>query len=169
MLSILIPTYNYDVTALVKNLQQQCLKINGLVFEVLVYDDGSSLFREENRYINSLEYCSFTLLDKNIGRSAIRNMLARNASYENLLFLDADVQLIKNEFISDYLKVINEKEHFEVSQKVAELVLFPTLRKTGDEYLIAAAGTSCRHQIKDGLHRPSFHPVEIIYEALIKK
>jgi len=62
-----------------------------------------------------------------------------------------------------------EKEHFEVSQKVAELVLFPTLRKTGDDYLIAAAGTSCRHQIKDGLHRPSFHPVEIIYEALIKK
>jgi Fe-S oxidoreductase len=62
-----------------------------------------------------------------------------------------------------------EKEHFEVSQKVAELVLFPTLRKTGDDYLIAAAGTSCRHQIKDGLHRTSFHPVEIIYEALIKK
>lgn len=114
MLSILIPTYNYDVTALVKNLQQQCLKINGLVFEVLVYDDGSSLFRKENRYINSLEYCSCTLLDKNIGRSAIRNMLARNASYENLLFLDADVQLIENEFISDYLKIINEKEHFEV-------------------------------------------------------
>jgi len=62
-----------------------------------------------------------------------------------------------------------EKEHFEVSQKVAELVLYPTLRKTGQEYLIAAAGTSCRHQIKDGLQRKSFHPVEIIYDALIKK
>ncbi len=62
-----------------------------------------------------------------------------------------------------------EKEHYEVSQKVAELVLYPTLRKTGDEYLIAAAGTSCRHQIKDGLQRKSFHPIEIIYDALIKK
>ncbi|MGM1429766.1 FAD-binding and (Fe-S)-binding domain-containing protein [Sphingobacterium lactis] len=62
-----------------------------------------------------------------------------------------------------------EKEHFEVSQKVAELVLFPTLRKTGPEYLVAAAGTSCRHQIKDGLQRKSFHPVEIIYAALLKK
>lgn len=62
-----------------------------------------------------------------------------------------------------------EKEHFEVSQKVAELVLFPTLRKTGAEYIIAAAGTSCRHQIKDGVHRKSFHPVEIMYDALIQK
>lgn len=62
-----------------------------------------------------------------------------------------------------------EKEHYEVSQKVAELVLFPTLRKTGDEYVVAAAGTSCRHQIKDGLARKSYHPVEILYDALIKK
>ncbi|WP_392471333.1 FAD-binding and (Fe-S)-binding domain-containing protein [Sphingobacterium cellulitidis] len=62
-----------------------------------------------------------------------------------------------------------EKEHFEVSQKVAELVLFPTLRKTSDDYIIAAAGTSCRHQIKDGLQRKSYHPVEIMYNALIKK
>jgi len=62
-----------------------------------------------------------------------------------------------------------EKEHFEVSQKVAELVLFPTLRKTGAEYIIAAAGTSCRHQIKDGVHRKSYHPVEIMYNALVNK
>lgn len=62
-----------------------------------------------------------------------------------------------------------EKEHYEVSQKVAELVLFPTLRKTTEEYVVAAAGTSCRHQIKDGLSRKSYHPIEIIYNALIKK
>ncbi len=62
-----------------------------------------------------------------------------------------------------------EKEHYEVSQKVAELVLFPTLRKTGEEYVVAAAGTSCRHQIKDGLERKSYHPVEILYDALINK
>ncbi len=62
-----------------------------------------------------------------------------------------------------------EKEHFEVSQKVGELVLFPTLRKTSGEYLIAAAGTSCRHQIKDGVHRKSYHPVEIMYDALLEK
>lgn len=62
-----------------------------------------------------------------------------------------------------------EKEHYSVSQQVAELVLYPALRETSDDYLVAAPGTSCRHQIKDGLGRRSFHPVEILYQALITK
>ncbi|MGD0710506.1 MAG: FAD-linked oxidase C-terminal domain-containing protein [Bacteroidales bacterium] len=61
-----------------------------------------------------------------------------------------------------------EKEHYEVSMKVGELVLFPEIRKTTDDVLIAAPGTSCRHQIKDGTGRKAYHPVEILYEALIK-
>ncbi len=61
-----------------------------------------------------------------------------------------------------------EKEHYDVSMKVAELVLLPTVRKTPEDTLIAAAGTSCRHQIKDGVQRKSYHPVELLYEALIK-
>ncbi len=61
-----------------------------------------------------------------------------------------------------------EKEHYEVSMKVAELVLLPAVRKAEGDTLIAATGTSCRHQIKDGVGRTSFHPVEILYDALIK-
>ncbi len=61
-----------------------------------------------------------------------------------------------------------EKEHYDVSMKVAELVLLPSLRQTGDETVVAASGTSCRHQIKDGLGRTSFHPAEILYHALAK-
>jgi len=61
-----------------------------------------------------------------------------------------------------------EKEHYDVSMKVAELVLLPSIRQTASTTLIAAAGTSCRHQIKDGVGRKSYHPVEILYEALIK-
>lgn len=61
-----------------------------------------------------------------------------------------------------------EKEHYEISMKVAELVLLPTIRKTDTTTWIAAAGTSCRHQIKDGVGRHSYHPVEILYDALIK-
>lgn len=60
-----------------------------------------------------------------------------------------------------------EKEHYEVSQKVAELVLFPAIRNLKEETLIAAAGTSCRHQIKDGLHKTALHPVEILAAAVI--
>ncbi|WP_164122700.1 FAD-binding and (Fe-S)-binding domain-containing protein [Sphingobacterium sp. xlx-130] len=61
-----------------------------------------------------------------------------------------------------------EKEHYELSMKVAELVLLPAVRSAADNVLIAAAGTSCRHQIKDGVGRKSFHPIEILYKALIK-
>ncbi len=61
-----------------------------------------------------------------------------------------------------------EKEHCEVSMKVGELVLFPEVRNTPVETLIAAPGTSCRHQIMDGTGRRAYHPVEIMWEALEK-
>jgi FAD/FMN-containing dehydrogenase/Fe-S oxidoreductase len=61
-----------------------------------------------------------------------------------------------------------EKEHYEVSMKVGELVLFPEIRKTSAEVIIAAPGTSCRHQIKDGTGRTAYHPVEILYDSLVK-
>ena len=61
-----------------------------------------------------------------------------------------------------------EKEHFELSQKVGELVLFPAVRSTNAETIIAAPGTSCRHQIKDGTGRKALHPVEVLFDALLK-
>ncbi len=62
-----------------------------------------------------------------------------------------------------------EKEHYEVSMKVGELVLFPEIRKTAPEVIIAAPGTSCRHQIQDGTGRRALHPIEILYDALLEK
>lgn len=62
-----------------------------------------------------------------------------------------------------------EKEHYDLSMKVGELVLFPEVRKTGPEVIIAAPGTSCRHQIQDGTGRKALHPVEILYDALLDK
>jgi Fe-S oxidoreductase len=59
-----------------------------------------------------------------------------------------------------------EKEHYEVSMQVGELVLFPTIRKDEAKSIIAAPGTSCRHQIKDGTGVQAKHPVEILFEAL---
>src|SRR5258708_9728078 len=61
-----------------------------------------------------------------------------------------------------------EKEHYELSQKIGELVLLPTVRQQKEDVIIAAPGTSCRHQIKDGTGRKALHPVEVLYEALIK-
>lgn len=62
-----------------------------------------------------------------------------------------------------------EKEHYGLSMKIGELVLFPTVRAQPEEVIVAAPGTSCRHQIKDGTGRKSFHPVEVLYEALMEK
>ena len=59
-----------------------------------------------------------------------------------------------------------EKEHYEISLKVGELVLFPAVRNAAKECIIAAPGTSCRHQIKDGTGATAKHPVEILCEAL---
>ncbi len=58
-----------------------------------------------------------------------------------------------------------EKEHYEISLKVGELVLFPEVRKTPEEVVIVAPGTSCRHQIADGTGRKAYHPIEIIIKA----
>ncbi|MCK0145568.1 FAD-binding protein [Arenibacter sp. F26102] len=60
-----------------------------------------------------------------------------------------------------------EKEHYEVSMQVGELKLFPAVRKAADEVIIAANGTSCRHQIYDGTKRKALHPISILKEALI--
>jgi FAD/FMN-containing dehydrogenase/Fe-S oxidoreductase len=60
-----------------------------------------------------------------------------------------------------------EAEHYDVSMKVGELVLFPEVRKTDTETTIAAPGTSCRHQIFDGTGRKALHPVEVFWESLL--
>jgi len=59
-----------------------------------------------------------------------------------------------------------EKEHYDLSMKIGEMVLFPAVRAAEADTVIAAPGTSCRHHIADGTGRRAMHPVEIMYEAL---
>ncbi len=59
-----------------------------------------------------------------------------------------------------------EKEHFDISMQMGEDTLFPKIRATDVETLIAAAGTSCRHQIFDGTNRKALHPVTILKSCL---
>ncbi|MCO5249577.1 MAG: FAD-binding protein [Chitinophagales bacterium] len=60
-----------------------------------------------------------------------------------------------------------EAEHYDVSMDIGELILFPEVRKSSADTIIASAGTSCRHQIKDGTDRDAVHPVEILFDALV--
>ena len=60
-----------------------------------------------------------------------------------------------------------EKEHYDLSMQIGELVLLPAVRNQLSDTIIAAPGTSCRHQIKDGAQKIALHPVEILFEALV--
>ena len=103
MLSVLIPTYNYNTFFLVKEMHQQLI-LEDIPFEIICLDDGSkSPLNTQNNDINKLSFSSFKSLEKNIGRSAIRNLLAKKAMYNWLLFLDADVVPAKSNFIKKYL------------------------------------------------------------------
>ncbi len=110
MLSICIPVFNYDVRELVKKLCLQALE-NLTDFEILLVDDHSDeAFRKLNSNLQELENVSYTELDENIGRSKIRNLLAEKAQFENILFLDCDVEIVRNDFLSKYYGQIQHGE-----------------------------------------------------------
>jgi GT2 family glycosyltransferase len=109
MISVLIPTYNYAIFKLVSVLFRQLEKAS-IDFEIICLDDGSAKFHAENNQINTLKNCSYAILEKNIGRSAIRNLLAEKARFDKLLFLDADVIPISEDFIAKYIPYLNSEE-----------------------------------------------------------
>lgn len=103
MLSILIPTYNYNIYPLAQAIYAQCIA-EGIAFEILSADDGSgSVHNTENEKINALTNSLFIQLPDNIGRSAMRNLLARKAKYNWMLFLDADVLPVDSQLVKRYL------------------------------------------------------------------
>lgn len=102
MLSICLPVYNFNIGPLVKELSRQAGGLN-VPFEIIVIDDKSDdHYRIANEYeCKGLKYIQ---LDKNTGRSRIRNLFLSYAKYEYLLFLDCDSLVIGPCFISDYLQ-----------------------------------------------------------------
>lgn len=66
-----------------------------------------------------------------------------------------------------------EKEHYEISKAIGEMVLFPTVRKTTeskeDNVIVAAPGTSCRQQIFEGTGVKALHPISVLFAALKEK
>lgn len=103
MLSILIPTYNYDCLGLVEELHRQAQTLS-FPIEILVADDGSSEeFKRNNRKINRVSNCKFIELKENVGRAKIRNFLSEKAQYNLLLFIDSDAGLVKKDFLQNYI------------------------------------------------------------------
>ncbi|MEZ5038862.1 MAG: FAD-linked oxidase C-terminal domain-containing protein [Saprospiraceae bacterium] len=59
-----------------------------------------------------------------------------------------------------------EKEHYAISEKIGEEILFPALRESDKEVAIIANGFSCRHQIAHFTDREAKHWVEVMAEML---
>ncbi len=100
MISILIATYQWDTEALVKSLVKEISESN-IVAEIICYDDASGF--EQSKEFMSLPYLNYRALDSNIGRSVIRNLMAKEAKYSLLLFLDADSLPKRKDFLQNYL------------------------------------------------------------------
>ena len=108
MLSILIPTYNYNITNLVADLYQQAVDTY-VDFEIIVMEDGSTLCVEENKAVTNFKFCRHIVLNENTGRSAVRNKLADEAKYDHLLFIDCDAKVCSPHYVEKYVAFCKEE------------------------------------------------------------
>lgn len=112
MLSILIPTYNYNTVALVKELYNQTSQITS-EFEIIVLDDCSNneTIVAENYAINSFINCKFLTNITNLGRGLNRNKLVSLSKYNWLLIMDCDTYPKDNQFVRKYIDCINSNKN----------------------------------------------------------
>lgn len=110
MLSINIPVYNIEVKNLVLQLIVQAEKL-AILFEIRVYDDGSlEEIKSLNREIAALKNVVYVELEKNLGRSAIRNKMGMESAYQYLLFIDADSKIVEPNYLKHFLDNAKPKQ-----------------------------------------------------------
>lgn len=111
LLSILIPTYNTDCTALAKALITQCDALS-LSYELIVADDGSTdkAARLANQAINTWPHARFITRSPNAGRTATCNFLAHEARGTWALICDSDMQVVRADFIAKYLAAMAQAD-----------------------------------------------------------
>lgn len=100
-LSFLVPVHNYNVTELVGELYRQASALP-IRFEIIVIEDGSERFLRENERVGELEFCRYIPLKWNTGRSAVRNRLAKEAQYDQLVFIDCDAEVVSADYVRNY-------------------------------------------------------------------
>ena len=106
-ISVCIPVYNFDVRELVFSLSKE-IENHKLNAEIILIDDASSKdFITINEPLKDVVN-QFILLEKNIGRSSIRNLFLKYASGDFLLFLDCDAKIISENFLQNYIDFISK-------------------------------------------------------------
>jgi len=104
MVSVLISVYNQDPGTLVRDIYSQLQDLDK-PFEIIIGNDYSdSKFMPLFDSLEELSHIKCFHPDKNLGRSKIRNALAKQARYENLLFIDGDALVLKEDFLSVYMQ-----------------------------------------------------------------
>jgi glycosyltransferase involved in cell wall biosynthesis len=117
-ISVLIPVYNYDVTALVQELASQ-LQMIGKKGEIIVLDDASdSPVSLPHKLLNDFSFISLHRNEKNEGRMLTRQRLSQLAQYEYLLFLDCDSEITGNDFLLKYFEQADASESLVVGGRV---------------------------------------------------
>lgn len=112
-ISVCIPVYNFDVRELVYDLKKE-IESHSIDAEIILIDDGSDeSFKQINNELNH-QVNQFILLEKNIGRSKIRNLFLKHAKGDYLLFLDCDVKIDDTDFLKNYLQEIKQDREVEV-------------------------------------------------------
>jgi len=104
VISVLIPTFNADVSPLVDFLLSQN-DSSSLKMEIIIWDDASDI---DFFVLCDNENISFFRSPVNMGRSKTRELLAEKAKYPYLLFLDADVLPVSTFFLAQYLQHASE-------------------------------------------------------------
>ena len=105
MISILIPTYNYDARSLVNQINQLAIK-EDIEYEIIVNDDGSDEKVAENQQIDQLENCCFYRNKTNLGRAGNINRLIGYSKFRYCLLLDCDVSPFSADFLSKYIQLL---------------------------------------------------------------
>ena len=109
-LSVLIPYYRDDPTALLQALLSQTVEQDGV--EVLIYDDGTGNAELNAKVCASVKSAHspvhLMIAHGNKGRSAARNALQENARADWVLFLDADMRPVSENFLKDYVSLIEQ-------------------------------------------------------------
>ncbi|MDX9747180.1 MAG: glycosyltransferase family 2 protein [Paludibacter sp.] len=109
MYSVLIPTFNYDITKLVRDLHRQATELM-LDFEIIVLEDGSDKFVNENSTIGQIPGCRYIRLNENIGRSKARNKLAGLARYDYLIIMDCDAEVRHDDYLQRYANFFKDEK-----------------------------------------------------------
>lgn len=145
-----------DLKADAEKLSKNCFLIDEFLSKQI--DAGNiskDLFKEENKSIKLHGHCHQKALSS---VDHTKKILSLPQNYK--------VEVIPSGCCGMAGSFGYEEEHFDISMKIGELVLFPAVRSASMDTIIAAPGTSCRHQIKDGTGKVAKHPVEVLFDAL---